>query len=479
MRTLYRNIHGQELYVEGERFVSPGAAASIVELGDFFVIPGLWDGHLHFLMWCQQREMVDLKGVVSVEEFLARVARARPDPWITGQGFTEACPSLAELDAVTGNRPALFWRADLHSAQANSAALRVAGISSSSPDPEGGSLVRAADGSLTGRLLELAIALVTRHIPDPTPAETERQFAAGSRELLRMGVTAFTDQRIKGQHEGALSREAFRRLQLPQRIFCNVAAHELGRELPEPSGYFTGHVKFFSDGSLGSKTCKMLDPKPFEGIWMSEQDELRAGFRETRSLGLPICVHAIGDQAIRVCLDLLEELGPSPLSVPDRIEHVQLLDLADLPRLSRLGVTCSMQPLHLLDDKAASERLLGPRSSAYYRLRSLWQSGVRFAFGSDAPVADPSPWLGMHAAVQRAWPGSSAWYPDERIPVSVALDGYTRGAADSVGRSDLGRLEPGCLADFVVLDRVPDASNLLDVRVVRTVVGGETVYSGE
>ncbi len=471
MKTLWQTRHGQSLLVEDGRFAQ-GAPDRTVDLGEAWIVPGLWDSHLHYLMWCRQREQVDLKGCVSVDDFLERVARAAPGAWIQGQGFTEIYPTRAQLDAVSPGRPALLWRADLHSALANTRALELAGIGPDTPDPPGGAIHFEE-----GRLLELAIALVTDHVPEPGPEEVERQFSAGARHLLSMGVTAFTDQRIKDQHEGVASRAAFRKLQLPMRIFCNVAAHELALELPEPDGYHTGHVKFFSDGSMGSRTCKMLDPKPWEGIWMSEPAELRAGFARARARHLPICVHAIGDEAIRVCLDLFEELGPSPLSVPDRIEHIQLGDAVDLPRVARLGLTASMQPLHLLDDMQAAERLLGARAISYYRLRTLAETGVLFAFGSDAPVADPNPWLGMHAAVQRMWPGQAgSWYPEERISLERTLDGYTRQAALAVGRPDLGRLDPGCLADFVVLDRRPAPDNLMELRVLRTVVGGQTVY---
>lgn len=465
MSTLWITAHGQRLLVEGDRFAAEGAPERTVDLGSGYVIPGLWDAHLHLLHWCRRRDQVDLTGCLSSQDFLRRVERAGPGAWIQGQGYTEAFPTVAELDAVTGNRPALFWRADLHSALCNSAALSLAGIDADTPDPPGGQILFHE-----GRLLELAIELVSRWSPDHSEAELDRQFREGSRHLLSLGVTAFTDQRIKNQPDGVPSRAAFKRLRLPQRIFCNVAAYELGSPLPEPDGYHTGHVKFFSDGSLGSHTCKMLDPAPWEGIWMSEPAELREGFARARAAGMPICVHAIGDLAVRVCLDLLEELGPSPLPVPDRMEHVQLLDLQDLPRIARLNLTCSMQPLHLVDDKELSERVLGARSESYYRLASLHRTGARFAFGSDGPVADVNPWLGLHAAVHH-------WNHPERLPLQVALEGYTRGAALSVGRPDLGSLEPGCLADFVVLDRVPTADNLLEVRVLRTVVGGETVYT--
>ncbi len=468
--TRWKTAQGQELWVEGERIVAGGSGPT-VDLGEAFVLPGLFDSHLHYLMWCQKREQVDLTGCVSLEDFLTRVARAGPGPWIQGQGFTEIFPTREQLDAVTGGRPALLWRADLHSALANSAALELAGVTAASPDPPGGA-IRFEEG----RLLELAIGLVRAHIPEPGPDELDRQFRAGARHLLSLGVTAFTDQRIKDMEEGPVTREAFRRLQLPMRIFCNVAAHELGRALPEPSGYATGHVKFFSDGSMGSRTCRMLEPRPWEGIWMSPPDELRAGFARARAQGLPICVHAIGDEAIRVCLDLFAELGPGT-GVPDRIEHIQIVHPDDLARVAALGLTASMQPLHLLDDKGAADLLLGERASGYYRLASLAATGVRFAFGSDGPVADVNPWLGMHAAVHRMWPGlPGAWFPDERLSLDRALKGYTREAALAVGRPDLGRLEPGCLADFVVLDRRPTPDNLMDIRVLRTVVGGETVY---
>ncbi|MEW6278370.1 MAG: amidohydrolase [Candidatus Eremiobacterota bacterium] len=487
-------VHGRigpadSLRCDGERIVEvgrelqPRPGEPVHDMAGGVILPGLWDAHLHFLLWSLKLRQVDLSGCPDPHDFLARLGRAQDGDWLQGQGWTEAYPTLEELDRATGDRPALLWRADLHSALANSAALRRAGVESGTPDPAGGRIERDHRGRPTGMLRELAIGLVSRCIPDPSQAEVDQALRAACARLHALGVTAISDQRLKDHDDGVASRAAYRRLKLPLRIHCNVAAHELDALPDETPEARRGHVKFFSDGTLGSRTAAMLEPYEGEtsgrGIWLTPVEGLREGFARSRRMGLPISVHAIGDAAVRTCLDLLEELGPAP-GVPDRIEHVQFLSDRDLGRLAALGVTASMQPVHMLDDMDLSDRLVGPRSRTYYRLASLRRWGTRLAFGSDAPVADPNPWLGMHAAVQRRRPDRpEAWVPEERLDLPSALAAYTAGAAEAAGRKDLGVLSPGALADFAVIDREPEPDNLLEIRVLSTVVGGVQRYPAD
>jgi len=223
-------------------------------------------------------------------------------------------------------------------------------------------------------------------------------------------------------------------------------------------------VKFFSDGSLGSRTARMRAPYlgyPDErGLWLTEPQELAAGLERARAHGFPVSVHAIGDEAVSLVAGLN----------PERIEHVQILAPEDLPRIRAVA---SMQPVHLLDDRLQSEQLLGQRSSGYYRLRSLHAQGTRLSFGSDAPVASPDPWLGIHAACLRRLRGQEAWYPGECLDRLTALRAYT----DGMGWEGHHSLEIGSVADFCVLDRDPLTCPWpSEIQVLRTVVAGQTTY---
>jgi predicted amidohydrolase YtcJ len=259
-----------------------------------------------------------------------------------------------------------------------------------------------------------------------------------------------------------------------------------------------GHVKLFTDGSMGSRTAWMLapfekenpnDPDNF-GVNVSPPAEIAATFRQSVAAGFPISIHAIGDQANRTVLDIFEELiaaGPQP-TVPHRIEHVQIIDPADVSRLAALNITASVQPLHILDDMETAENVLGSRADRVYRFNSLLESGVLLALGSDAPVADPNPFLGIHAAVCRQKPANmaaGAWYGSERLTMAQTIEGYTLGAAKAAGWEDFsGSVTVGKVADLIVLDRDLFAleaegitgSEIAETEVLMTLFDGRIVY---
>ncbi|MGL4648372.1 MAG: amidohydrolase, partial [Caldilineaceae bacterium] len=361
-------------------------------------------------------------------------------------------PTAAELDAVTGpGRPVLLYRSDMHSAVANSAALVAAGIGPATPDPAQGVIDRDAQGRPTGFLREAAIDLVAAVIPQATEASLLEAMQAGMSVLHRLGITGIHDQRVWSGDEGprALRRWQVLRAEnaLHLRVACNVAYHDL--EHLAAAGFTSGfgdeflrlgHVKLFADGSLGSRTAWMLSPfvpaHPNEpanyGVVVTPPDEMREAFRRAIAAGFPVSIHAIGDRANREVLAAFEDVMDAhpdgrdgwghPLPAPHRIEHVQMIHPADLPRLARLNLTASVQPMHALDDMEVADALLGPRAATAYAFRSLLDAGTRLAFGSDAPVADPSPWLGLHAAVVRSRPGAGApWYGEQTVSLRAAL----------------------------------------------------------
>jgi len=504
-----------------------GPQTRVVDAQGATLLPGLTDSHIHFTAWAQALQSLAIADTASLEEMLDRLAeRAAQTPegaWIVAQGWNESrwnggrFPTAADLDAVTGaGRPVLLYRSDMHSAVANSAALLRAGLGPSSPDPAQGVIDRDASGRLTGILRDGAIDLVAAAIPRPTDAEVLKAMRQGMQALHRLGITGIHDQRIWSGDEGPQALRHFQQLRaegaLRLRVACNVALHHLDafRAAGMMSGFGDdflrlGHVKLFADGSLGSRTAWMLAPfapeTPGEaanyGIVVTPPDEMLEAFRQSVAAGFPVSIHAIGDRANREALNAFEALARempghvnglgAPLPAPHRIEHVQMIDPADVPRLARLNLTASVQPLHALDDLDLADALLGERAATAYVFRSLLESGARLALGSDAPVADPNPWLGIHAAVVRNRPGGAVWYPEQRISLEAALDGYTVGAAEAAGWGRrFGRVMVGARADLALLDRnlfalsraEMEAGAIASTQVRMTLFNGDVVWEG-
>jgi predicted amidohydrolase YtcJ len=517
----------EALALQGDTLTAVGSNAAIlaqtdadtltVDLGGRLILPGLCDAHIHMYDWSLNLNRPDLAAAQSHAEMTARIgayaASLSPEQWVVCQGWNESWwgetdfPTAADLDAVTRpGQPAIAYRSDLHIAVVNTAALQRAAITPSTPNPPGGLIDHTPAGQPTGVLRELAIGLVAQHIPPPTLAELRRDLLAAQATLHRLGITAVHDQRMKDGNEGPLTLRSFAQLheagELTLHVNCNVAAHQLPTlaALGLQSGFGNdhlrlGHVKVFSDGSLGSRTAWMLAPftpqAPGEpanyGVNVTPPDQMAAEFAEAVRLGFPVSVHAIGDRANRVVLDLLEALPPTlpPLPIPHRIEHVQILDPSDIVRLARLNATASVQPIHLVDDRALSDRALGERARHAYSFASLAAAGVRLVMGSDAPVADPNPFRGILAAVARRAPGQSAWYPAECLSLADTVRAYTLAAAVAGGWQDrIGALMPGKSADFIVLDRnlfelaadPQQVEAIADTQVLLTVVDGLPVY---
>lgn len=509
--------------VRGDRILAVGDAADILalasshttvlDLGDALVLPGFTDAHIHFHDLARRRGEVDLAGAADLSEALARIAAHAAglpaDAWVLGHGWNESTwpdpryPHRRDLDAVTGGRPTVCWRADLHAAWVNSAALQRAGIGPDTPNPPAGVIDRDEHGQPTGILRELAIDLVRRVIP--TPAETTwlDNLQAVAADLNRLGLVGVHDQRMKDNaEEGRLALRRYTRLRaedrLTLRIACNVEAANLPHliALGLSSGFGDdwlrlGHIKLFADGSLGSRTAWMLAPYEGEpantGLALTPPATMLAVIQTAHRHGCAVSVHAIGDRANREVLDIVAEVlaggSPHPPRLPHRIEHVQTIQPSDLPRLAELGLIASVQPLHCTDDIAQTDRYWGARGVNTYPFRSLLKAGTVLAFGSDAPVASPNPWWGIHAAVTRQRrdgtpPGG--WYPDQRLTVAEAVRAYTLGPAQAIGQAHRqGRIAPGYLADIVVVDRnlfTCDPAAIADTRVLLTVVGGRIVH---
>jgi predicted amidohydrolase YtcJ len=516
----------QAIAVSGDRIVAVGTNEDIqklkgkhtevVDLGGHFVMPGFNDAHMHLASGGMEKLNVDLVGVKSLAEMQQRIAeRTKSTPageWIQGEGWdhtlwpSQKLPTRQDLDAVTGNHPAVFGRVDGHISVANSAALQKAGIAKNSPDPSGGQIDRDASGEPTGILREKARGAVDKVIPPPTPAKRREAIQLAVADAARYGLTSIQDY---SQWEDFLVYEDLEREgKLTVRIsewlpFTDPVAvlQEHRAHHPQTDTVLrTGMLKGFMDGSLGSRTAALLapysdDPKN-SGLPQFEQAQLNQMTRERVAAGFQIGFHAIGDRGVEMALQAFaaaaaeireKELraASSPAQVDDfrfRIEHAQVVAPDQFARFHQLGVIASMQPNHLLTDMNWAESRIGPeRAKTSYAWQQFLQNEVRVPFGTDYPVEPLTPFRGLYAAVTREnEAGTKSYFPEQKVTIEEAIGSYTNDPAFAeFAERDKGRLQPGLLADFVVLDRditkVP-AHEILGTKVLRTVVGGKTVY---
>ena len=470
-----------------------GEGAERVDLRGGLMVPGWGDAHVHFMWWAIQMGQLDLRGALSLEAALERIAqvteRLPEGAWLLGGRFDKNLwgrwPTAAELDRVTGGRPAALRSRDGHARWLNSAALRLSGIGPGTQDPPGGEIERGADGLPTGILKENANGLVERVIPDPSAAECLAAVRLGQAEAWRRGITGIEDL------EQASAREAFRRLhelgELGLRVSMGIPRGDLDAAIAtrlhtgEGDEWLrTGHCKFFTDGALGSQTAALEEPyegSEGRGILTIEPDTLMREAARAAAAGIAVAVHAIGDRAVRIALDAIEPTRRTHPALRQRIEHVQLVREEDLARFGRLGIVASMQPIHATSDRDLVDRYWGPgRAARAYPFRTLARHGAVLAFGSDAPVEPIDPLYGIHAAVARQRPGDTdRWQPQEALDVREALAAYAQGVAYATGsEQERGRLAPGMRCDATIVDR--DLLELppeewLDAQVTGTVTG--------
>ncbi len=513
------------LAVRGERILAvgtqgrvqaaaAGAPLTAINLRGRAMIPGLTDAHVHITWYGLARLQVELgtahSRAAALQLVAAHAAQLPADAWVEGGGWHQSewqdstdFPTRADLDQVCPDKPVFLVRKDGHSAWVNSRALELAGITAATPDPADGAIARAADGEPTGILLETAQDLIRAVIGEPPQARRVHALEQALHEALSYGITSL---HIPAGPRALDAPETMRDLhtlhqqgRLPLRCLTYVSHRELEPliALGLQSGWGDvwlrlGGLKLFADGSLGSQTAALL--QPYEGSTergMALYDDATLTDLITRANlhGIAVAVHAIGDAANRSVLTALthataqrahHEPPLPPLALPNRIEHVQLIDPADLPRLAHLGVLASMQPLHATSDMHMADALWGPRCQHAYALRSVWQSGATVLLGSDAPIETLNPWHGIHAAVTRQRPTGSppdGWYPAQRLSIHQALLGYCVNPAIASGEAHLkGMLKPGMLADLVVLSADPFQCAPNDLHLIQadlTMVGGQ------
>ncbi|HFE54077.1 MAG TPA: amidohydrolase, partial [Bacteroidetes bacterium] len=453
-------------------------ADRVVDLGGNLVLPGFNDAHVHAYEGGKSLLEIDLRSVKSLEDLKQRVKEhsvsLREGEWLTGGNWDHQnwgghpYPDRHVLDEAAGCRPVLLFRVDWHVAVANTAALRAAGIRRDTPDPPGGEIERDEHGEPTGILKDTAAELVLARAPEPDDARLEEIFLAATGEATRLGVTSLQDN-VTPKHFRIYQKLA-RERKLPARVSCWFPLSNLDdlvdlgiqRNLGG-SRLDLGTVKLFADGSLGAGTAYFFEPyadRPdYRGLLLMSREELREALSRISQAGLQAAVHAIGDAANALVLDLFEELGVAESERP-RIEHAQTLRDEDVQRMARLGVVASIQPVHAMDDLRWAREKIGERVQQSYRLRSLLEAGVRVAMGTDWPVASLNPMLGLEAAsfrhlrLKEDAPLTAEASASEMISVEEAVRLYTLGSAYVQDRDGVkGTLTPGKFADFVVLDR--------------------------
>jgi len=486
-----------------------GPGTRVVDLHGRLVVPGFNDAHVHFLSGGFGLLSVDLRDARDEQDFAARIgAHARTLPrgtWIQEGNWdhetwpSKALPTRALIDAVTPDHPVFVQRLDGHMALANSLALRLAGVTRESKDPDGGTIVRDAAGEPTGILKDNAEELVTRAIPEPSREMNLRAARAALKEAARVGVTTIQD------NSSVDALRTYQDLRAAGELTARFYVWRYASSALEPlekAGLRTGlgdewirlgALKILSDGSMGSGTAAFFDPYTDDpktsGLLLYPVPELERLIREADAAGFQLAVHAIGDRANSLVLDAFEKAAAANPARERRfrIEHAQVVRKADLARYRRLGVIASIQPSHGIDDMRWAERRIGrERSRDAYNVRSFTEAGIPVAFGTDWFVEPLDPRLGLYAAVTRERPEGGppgGWFPEEKIALEDALDLYTRGSAYAeFAEKEKGTLDPGLLADLVVfaadLFRIPPRE-ILTTPVDFTVAGGRVVFDRE
>ncbi len=477
----------------------------LFDLHGAFVMPGINDAHVHLGDAGRVKLTIDLTGSTSLAEMLRRVraaaAAAPTGEWLLGGGWdhtlwaTKTLPNRQDLDAVTGGHPAMFVRVDEHIAVANSAALALSGVTNQTPSPQGGQLDHDADGNLTGIVREdSGMELIRRHIPAPSRDVRRQAILLALKDAVAYGVTSVQDN--SDWDDFLVYRELEHQDQLPVRISEWLAFNDpvevlVAHRAAHPADdrmLHTGMLKGFMDGSLGSRTAAMLSPYSDDpgnsGLPRYDQARLDTMTKERAAAGFQIGFHAIGDRAVEMALNAFAAAGSSAAR-RDRIEHSQVVDPRDIPRYKALGVIASMQPSHLLTDMNWASARLGIQRSRYaYAWKAFLDAGVPLAFGTDYPVEPITPFRGIYAAITRSnEAGTASYFPQDKLTIDQALLAYTQGSAYAeFAEGFKGKLIPGYVADFVVLDRdltrVP-AVEILKTQVLRTVVDGRTVYEAD
>lgn len=514
----------EAIAIRGNRIVFVGSNAGakrfqtslmrVVDLHGATVLPGFTDAHAHFIGVGQREMNLNLEGITNLEDFLAkvkaRVDQAKPGEWVTGRGWIETFwkspvfPTRWDLDKIAPNNPVFLTRADGHGAVANSAALKIGGVTKDTKDPFGGQILHDKQtGEPVGMLLDTAQGLVARHIPARGDADAEQAMMLANKRSIELGWTQIHD--AGGSYRDVdLFKKLYEEGKLKIRIYKAVygPGDEAKRLLSEgPIIEAFGHrfnlrtIKVVSDGALGSRGAALLEPysdaPDSKGFLRVKDEELMPMLKEALRQGIQVETHAIGDWANRFILDEYEKaLKAVPLAQRKirsprwRDEHTQIVNPVDIPRFARLGIIPSMQPSHAIGDLHFVPSRIGiARTKGAYAWQSLIKTGAIIPGGSDAPVERGEPMIEFYAAVARkdirGFSGEG-WHPEEKVTREQALKMFTIWPAYAAFEEKLrGSIQVGKLADLTILSadimKIPEM-DILKTRCVMTVIGGETVY---
>lgn len=505
--------------VQGDRILATGKSADlikykgpstkVIDLAGHFVMPGFNDAHTHLSAGGFQELEVNLTGVKTLEEFRQRIRekadQVKPGEWILGGGWDHTLwpvkepPTRWDLDEVSTKNPIFLVRVDGHIAVANTKALQLASITVASKDPAGGKIDRVDTGEPSGILRETAQEAVRSVIPKPDHLARRRAVEIALAKGAHQGLTSAQDNSgwEDFQIYEELEKEGKLTLRISEWLNFNDSVETLKAHRDAHPGndplLHTGMLKGFMDGSLGSRTAAMLAPYSDDstnsGIPRYAQADLNALTIARLQAGFQIGFHAIGDRAADMALTAFAEAARSiNIAKPDyrfRIEHAQVLAPNQFQRFKELKVIASMQPSHLLTDMNWAQARIGEKRAEHsYAWAEMLKNNIPLAFGTDFPVESINPFRGLYAAItRRSEDGKKEYVPAQRIEMDDALAAYTRGSAYAeFSEKEKGQILPGQLADFIVLDRDITSSTpakLLETKVLRTVVGGKTVYEGK
>ena len=487
---------------------------NVIALLESTILPGLTDAHGHLYGLGLSLDVVALVGTNSYEEVIARVkeraSRTPANEWIIGRGWDQndwpvkEFPTKEALDAAVPDHPVFLRRVDGHAALANTTALRIARVTAATKDPEGGRVIRDANGEPTGVFVDAAMDLVEDVIPAPSAAQRKARVLASAQTIAANGLTEVHDAGIDGATITAV-RELIDEKRFPIRVYAMLGDNDMllntwfsqgplmnyGGALGGAGGRLTVRsVKLYADGALGSRGAALLAPYSDDpgnsGLMLARPEHLADVARRARAKGFQVNTHAIGDRGVRNVIDAYSEAG---VNANDRfrVEHLQVISPPDVPRLVSHGIIASMQPTHATSDMPWAERRLGSeRVKGAYAWRTVLNAGGRLALGSDFPVEDVSPFFGLYSAVTRQDhegnpPGG--WYPEQRLTLAEAIRGFTKDAAFAAfEETSRGTIEVGKLADLTIVDGdlfAMPALQLFNAKVRYTVVGGEVVYKAD
>jgi predicted amidohydrolase YtcJ len=497
--------HDWAVYVRNGRIEAVGPAADLrrdhpnvdtIDAGGGTILPGLTDAHGHLYGLGLAIDLVDLVGASSYDEVIARVktrvASAAPNEWVRGRGWDQnrwpdkQFPTAAPLDAAIPDHPVWLKRVDGHAGVANTAALRAAGVTRDTKDPDGGRIIRDAAGNPTGVFVDAAQELIESKIPEPSFELRKRRVLAAANRIAENGLTEM--------HDAGADYDTIRAVmqlvdegKFPIRLYtmltddAQLLDHYLAKgPMVDYGGRFTiRSIKMYADGALGSRGALLLEPYSDDpgnsGLMVTKPEHMTAVAKRAIERGFQVCTHAIGDRGVRNVIESYEAAGVKP-EHRFRIEHYQVVAPPDFARTVRDGIIASMQPTHATSDMPWAEARVGPeRIKGAYAWRTVLNAGGRLALGSDFPVEAVNPFFGIESAVNRG-----NWYPDQKLTLPEAIRGFTSDAAYAAfEETSRGTIEPGKLADLTIVDgdlyaRPPAALGTVNVRY--TVVGGKIVY---